>query len=577
MIDKKEYMDKVVKIGDILKKYEFFLDTLPQIAKLQRRIDDYAFRVILIGGFSSGKSALLNKLIGRQLFKENQGPETSVPAEISWGPLDKAIAVMDDNSQKEVDIATATANLQKGTAFISMTINVPFLKQRPDLILVDFPGFDSNIEAHNKAINSYLQKGSAFILLLPAKNGGLTESDRRFVKESSRYPQSLSCFISKSDLVTPEQCKDIKAYATKGIRALYGVEIPLDDISVIQDYDQNFEEKIAGAIDGFNPQYLFELSFGSAINELALNGLHSLEEYAAASKLDTADIDARIAKASKRQVELAEQLERERMALDQKYRHELIPKIMGNLNKSFKWNSDALAQAALKGEQAFADAVQSVVRPVLAGVQGEINANLREIVMGIDFELSAESPQEEDALKKTLLNIVDVISQLPIFGGSAGKQIGKAAGKTLAAKAISGESSVYSGVGAGILAGIVINPMTGVLIGLATLALEAFCGNKQEIEHARMLRDVQKQLETRAIPEIMDRLEVQVTSAVMQTHDKMLDELKTRIEESQATQAKALESAKKEKEDKTNTLEKQRAEAKKDMATLQTLLIANQR
>lgn len=113
------------------------------------------------------------------MFKEDQGPETSVPAEIAWAPIDSAKVVMDDGTEMSLNIDTATANPPQNADHIELNVNCEFLKQRPELILVDFPGYDSNIEAHNKSINNYLQKGSAFLMLIPAQNGGLVASDKK--------------------------------------------------------------------------------------------------------------------------------------------------------------------------------------------------------------------------------------------------------------------------------------------------------------------------------------------------------------------------------------------------------------
>ena len=178
MINKKGYLQILSDSDAIFKKYPFLAENRPQLEKLKGTIEDFAFRVILIGGFSSGKSALLNRLVERPLFKEDLGPETAVPAEVSWAPVEDAEILYENGSLCKADIETATANPPKDACCIQMRVDHPFLKQRPELILVDFPGFDSNVEAHNKAINAYLSKGCAFILLVPAQNGALTQSDR---------------------------------------------------------------------------------------------------------------------------------------------------------------------------------------------------------------------------------------------------------------------------------------------------------------------------------------------------------------------------------------------------------------
>lgn len=115
-----------------------------------------------------------------------------------------------------------------GVDHIEIKLDIPFLEQRPELVLVDFPGSDSNLEAHNKAIASYLDRGGAFILLVPAINGGISESDRQFVREAMRYPQGLGCIVSKADLVSEEQCKKVAVYVARQIRDIYGGDAPAE-------------------------------------------------------------------------------------------------------------------------------------------------------------------------------------------------------------------------------------------------------------------------------------------------------------------------------------------------------------
>lgn len=42
--------------------------------------------------------------------------------------------------------------------------------------LVDMPGFNSNIQAHNKAILRYIDKAAAYLLVIDAEDGGIKQS-----------------------------------------------------------------------------------------------------------------------------------------------------------------------------------------------------------------------------------------------------------------------------------------------------------------------------------------------------------------------------------------------------------------
>lgn len=552
MIEKEAYIDTLTHTAAIFSNYTFLKENLNSLAELKAAVNDFAFRVILIGGFSSGKSALLNRLTERELFKENLGPETAIPAEVSWAPVESAHAGYADGSVQVIDdISTATATPPQNALFISLHLDSPFLKQRPELVLVDFPGFDSNVEAHNNAINAYLKKGSAFILLVPAQNGTLGQSDIRFLKEAAYYPQALEALISKVDLVPEQKRQEIVDYVRSGIASVYGVEVPVMPISTKLGSEKEFAETIGTVVDRFNPQELFDLSLAPAINEQLHTGIDALEQYMAASTLDSREIDGKIAQAKETQQELARQLEKERRALDSKYAHEIIPGIISNLDRALHDNLDTLTDAALMGEQHFADAVQSVVRPILAGVSGEIQANLRDVIGRMSFETTPGAPDNSnDKIREALLNIVDVISTvIPSLGGGTGKQApGKSAKVPSSVRPGANLGNMMSGMGTGLIVGATLNPILGVLVALAPALIEIFFASRGRQSQPDPRVQVRAQIEAQAIPSILSRLESQVTPAVMETRDMMFEEIKNKISESMHVAAEAMELARKEKE-----------------------------
>lgn len=576
MIEKKAYLNTINKAAAIFDKYTFLKENLVSLDELKTAANDFAFRVIMIGGFSSGKSALLNRLTGRNLFKEDLGPETAVPAEVSWAPMESAHAEYADGSVKPIDdIAAATAEPPRGALFISLHLDSPFLRARPELVLVDFPGFDSNVEAHNNAINAYLKKGSAFILLVPAQNGTLGQSDIRFLKEAAYYPQALGALISKADLVHEQKRQEIVDYVRSGIASVYGVEVPVMPISTRLGTEEEFAETVATVVDRFNPQELFDLSLAPAINEQLHTGIDALEQYMAASTLDSREIDEKIARAKETKEDLDRQLEKERRALDSKYAHEIIPGIIASLERALHGNLDTLTDAALMGEQHFADAVQSVVRPILAGVPGEIQANLRDVIGRMSFETTPGAPENSDEkIREALLNIVDVISTvIPALGAPGKRAPGKTGKKGGGAAAGSNIGNLVSGMGTGLIVASTINPILGILVALAPALIEIFFASRGSQPQPDPRVQVRAQIEAQAIPAILSRLEGQVAPAVLETRDMMFEEVRNKINESMEVAAEAMEQARKEKEGLVASHASNMEQLRHDVDELKTLVI----
>lgn len=110
MINSARQKDKLAKMEIIFAKYNFLGNELGNARNIGGEIDNFAFRVVIIGGFSSGKSALINYLAGRDLLKEDQGPETSTPAEIFWASVESAAIAYSDGKIERRNIAGITEN-----------------------------------------------------------------------------------------------------------------------------------------------------------------------------------------------------------------------------------------------------------------------------------------------------------------------------------------------------------------------------------------------------------------------------------------------------------------------------------
>ena len=135
-------------------------------------MNDFKVRIPLIGCFSAGKSALINNILGwSDVCKENIGVEATVPTEVFAGKEDRVyiypLKTEPITMGEFYDIIDAI-NIQN-TEFVKIQLqDNETLNLFPDVALVDMPGLDSGYEVHDKAINNYIKKGMAYILVFPA-------------------------------------------------------------------------------------------------------------------------------------------------------------------------------------------------------------------------------------------------------------------------------------------------------------------------------------------------------------------------------------------------------------------------
>lgn len=158
----------------------------------------------VIGKFSTGKSAIINTLLGysRKLLKEDITPETAVPTEIVYSPdQEGAQIVYNDQTVRTEDIATyrdlkPDANTVQ---YIRLYLKNSFLEKIPDVMIVDMPGFESGIEVHNKAIDGYLPRSLAYILTFPADDMIIRSSVGNILKELGLHDMPICVVITKYD------------------------------------------------------------------------------------------------------------------------------------------------------------------------------------------------------------------------------------------------------------------------------------------------------------------------------------------------------------------------------------------
>ncbi|HRR19373.1 MAG TPA: dynamin family protein [Ignavibacteriales bacterium] len=201
-----DYLQRVDELHNIMSSYELSTE---QIEKIKCDINDFMVVTPLVGGFSSGKSSLINAIIEEKILPTKITPETSIPTEIVYNRINKAY-ILQNNEWKETTFEKVLSNELKfeDTKLIKLELNKPFMEKISTIKLVDMPGLDSGIEAHNQAIDNYLNNSIAYIITVDAEQG-LTESVINFLKELSLYNVPVLVVVTKCDKRKPSDIEAI--------------------------------------------------------------------------------------------------------------------------------------------------------------------------------------------------------------------------------------------------------------------------------------------------------------------------------------------------------------------------------
>lgn len=198
-------MEKVRKALEELKKINaaYGIST-ENILRMQEEIQDAKVCTPVIGKFSSGKSALVNTILGysRKMLKEDITPETAIPTEIVYTELDEMFMIFlndDTCMNKPIEDFREYEADAKTVKNVRVMLKNNNLERIPDVMLVDMPGFESGFEIHNKAIDDYLPQSLAYIVTFPADDMIVRSSIGEILKELCLHDMPLCIVITKYD------------------------------------------------------------------------------------------------------------------------------------------------------------------------------------------------------------------------------------------------------------------------------------------------------------------------------------------------------------------------------------------
>lgn len=192
--------EAIITLKDIEKAYGHSTENIEMI---ERNVQNAKVCTPVIGKFSSGKSALINALLGYSngILKVDIMPETAIPAEITYGDEDGVTVVKNDGSTETMSVSEyreyeADANSVKCAR---LTLRNSFLEDIQDVVVVDMPGFDSGFEVHNKAIDSYLPESMAYMVAFPADDMIIRSSIGNTLREICLHDMPVCIVITKGD------------------------------------------------------------------------------------------------------------------------------------------------------------------------------------------------------------------------------------------------------------------------------------------------------------------------------------------------------------------------------------------
>jgi len=213
----------------------------PRIRTLASRLEDDSFEVALFGRVSSGKSSLLNALLGTSVLPVGINPITAVPTKLRYGNVLKAAVAYGDGRAAAVTLdelsrlVTEQGNPGNLKNVVRAIVEVPSPRLKQGILLVDTPGLGSLAKGGAAETLAYLPSCDLALLLIDA---GATLSEEDIGTLRLLYEAGIPALVllSKSDLLAEGDLHRSISYIREHIKRDLGLDVEVHAVSALNQY-----------------------------------------------------------------------------------------------------------------------------------------------------------------------------------------------------------------------------------------------------------------------------------------------------------------------------------------------------
>lgn len=187
------------------------LDVKKRISDIKS--EDIQVNVAFLGEFKSGKTTIVNALLGKKILPMFATPTTAVITEISKGTEDKFYVIKKDTDENELkqeisigQLADAVTNVDINKKVLVQLKDIAFLDEK--LLIIDTPGVSSIEKSHDDVTFGYLPMVDVAFFVMNINIGSPTKSLLDFLKQYPKETLSKFYFIlNHTDTKKSRRCR----------------------------------------------------------------------------------------------------------------------------------------------------------------------------------------------------------------------------------------------------------------------------------------------------------------------------------------------------------------------------------
>jgi len=209
----------------------------PALVRLVEKLESPAFEVAAFGRVSSGKSSLLNRLLGADVLPVGVTPVTAVPVRLVYGERPSLTVHFAGGRTEQRPLedlplfAAEEHNPANQREVLRLIVRMPSPLLRDGVVFVDTPGLGSLAVAGAAETLSYLPRCDLGLVLVSAVTP-LNEEDLATVDLLLRSGTPPMILLSKADLLAPGELEKAARYTEAAIERELGARLRAIPVSV---------------------------------------------------------------------------------------------------------------------------------------------------------------------------------------------------------------------------------------------------------------------------------------------------------------------------------------------------------
>lgn len=543
-MNKNKYLQALQTAKNIVKKdIPSSTNLITTAEELNDKVQDFKIKVLVIGEFSSGKTALMNRLLGINLLKEDVIPETAIATELVYDEKEGVDLVLSSGEAEHCSLADVpTPNPDTYLKYV-YHLNNPVLKELSDYVLVDMPGFNSGVEAHNKALLQYIGQATAYLFVTNIESGCMTDSSINFLNEIRSYSPYVGYVLTKCDKLSKENVQLTTENIRQHLQYLNGVNPDLVNTSAMD--DEQLPEKLKRMIQSFKSKDMLQHCFDDEIIFLLDRCLSGLKLAKGAMAFDTSSIDREIRRYERAREAMKTRFEQKKDQIHRDFQNQVYERIISDIRGSLMENVETLTSAAMQGADSFKQCVNGIIRPRLIESTNEALGNFATNIASDIGDLLEHTSDGMPDLNGKVDQLAELsrmsVESFKSHSGQWIKGLNRIATNSMGAekvlyKTITTTLAVVTNVIAPILELVLI-----FLPDILSFVSKYFERNK-----------VQEQIENVAIPRLCGELAPKIKESMDSVQSSLMQEIEEKFQseiEEQMKVLKQLQSSKKEKQE----------------------------